>query len=282
MKTSLPRLTIALIFITTIISLTCLEAKAQSSTFEYLFHGGTYENETERQALYTSNAERPLGGLFAPGFTRTMTLLGGVNYPSAGVEDILEPEVVSFLSVISPTSPAAGSLDDSGYALSFAFGRRHSRVLRSEIEVAFRSNDINQTAIEPTFTIASGVVVQGNPLVSEEEDGSINATSIMKNFIRDFQNDTLFTPYVGVGIGLSYIDVEFGEATSIDGEATFQDGEGAFSYQAIGGVATKLNSFSDFVIEYRFLGTSEIDFDGLNDTFAYNTSTLFLGAKFEY
>ena len=104
----------------------------------------------------------------------------------------------------------------------------------------------------------------------------------MKNFIRDFQNDTLFTPYVGVGIGLSYIDVEFGEATSIDGEATFQDGEGAFSYQAIGGVATKLNSFSDFVIEYRFLGTSEIDFDGLNDTFAYNTSTLFLGAKFEY
>ena len=274
MKTSLPRLTIALIFITTIISLTCLEAKAQSNTFEYLFHGGTYENETERQALYTSNAERPLGGLFAPGFTRTMTLLGGVNYPSAGVEDILEPEVVSFLSVISPTSPAAGSLDDSGYALSFAFGRRHSRVLRSEIEVAFRSNDINQTlsVFNPDMSFST----------SEEEDGSVNATSIMKNFIRDFQNDTLFTPYVGVGIGLSYIDVEFGEATSIDGEATFQDGEGAFSYQAIGGVATKLNSFSDFVIEYRFLGTSEIDFDGLNDTFAYNTSTLFLGAKFEY
>ena len=274
MKTSLPRLTIALIFITTIISLTCLEAKAQSNTFEYLFHGGTYENETERQALYTSNAERPLGGLFAPGFTRTMTLLGGVNYPSAGVEDILEPEVVSFLSVISPTSPAAGSLDDSGYALSFAFGRRHSRVLRSEIEVAFRSNDINQTlsVFNPDMSFST----------SEEEDGSVNATSIMKNFIRDFQNDTLFTPYVGVGIGLSYIDVEFGEATSIDGEATFQDGEGAFSYQAIGGVATKLNSFSDFVIEYRFLGTSEIDFDGLNDTFAYNTSTLFLGATFEY
>ena len=268
MKTSLPRLTIALIFITTIISLTCLEAKAQSNTFEYLFHGGTYENETERQALYTSNAERPLGGLFAPGFTRTMTLLGGVNYPSAGVEDILEPEVVSFLSVISPTSPAAGSLDDSGYALSFAFGRRHSRVLRSEIEVAFRSNDINQTlsVFNPDMSFST----------SEESDGSVNATSIMKNFIRDFQNDTLFTPYVGVGIGLSYIDVEFGESTSLDGEATFQDGEGAFSYQAIGGVATKLNSFSDFVIEYRFLGTSEIDFDGLNDTFAYNTSTLFL------
>jgi len=288
MKTSLPRLAIALIFASAIISLTCMEAKAQSNVYEYLFHGGTYNSDAERQALYTSNAELPLGGLFAPGFTRTLTLLGGVNYPSAGVsENGFQPAVtplpvITGLTLSSVSFPGERSLDDSGYALSFAFGRRHSRKLRSEIEVAFRSNEINRTSVEPTFTIASGVVVQGNPLITEEEDGSVNATSIMKNFIFEFENDTLFTPYVGIGIGLSYIDVEFSEANSPDGEATFQDGEAAFSYQAIGGVATKLNSFAELVVEYRFLGTSELEFSGLNDTFAYNTSNLFLGAKFEY
>ena len=272
MKTSLPRLAIALICVSAIISLTCMEAKAQTNVYEYLFHGGTYNSEAERQALYTSNAELPLGGLFAPGFTRTLTVLGGVNFPSAGVEDSLAESPATGLPLFAigpPPFPAPRTLDDSGYALSFAFGRRHSRKLRSEIEVALRGNDINQSFFDGSST-------------SEEDDGSVNAISILKNFIFEFENDSLFTPYVGVGIGVSYIDIEFGEATSIDGEATFQDGEGAFSYQAIGGVATKLNSFSDFVIEYRFLGTSEIDFDGLNDTFAYNTSTLFLGAKFEY
>ena len=73
MKTNLPRLAIALIFASAIISLTCAEAKAQpSNAFEFLFHGGTYNSEAERQALYTSNAELPLGGLFAAGFTLSL------------------------------------------------------------------------------------------------------------------------------------------------------------------------------------------------------------------
>ena len=148
MRTSIHRLTVALIF-TAITSLACTQANAQS-LFERLFHGGVYETEAERQALYTSNAEGPLGGLFAPGFTRTLTLLGGVNYPSAGLTDDffeLEPEVVPFLF----DSVDDLEIDDSGYALSFAFGRRHSRTLRSEIEVAFRSNNINSvTEIEVT------------------------------------------------------------------------------------------------------------------------------------
>ena len=100
----------------------------------------------------------------------------------------------------------------------------------------------------------------------------------MKNFILEYENNSLFTPYGGIGIGLSYIDVEFGEST----EATFQDSQTAFTYQAIAGVSTKLNSFSDFIVEYRFLQTSQVEFDSLNDTFGYDANTLFLGAKFEY
>ncbi len=274
MNTPLPKFSIALLLITAVISFTGTDAKAQSNVFRTLFHGGTYENAAERQLLYASNAKRPLGGLFAPGFTRTLTVLGGANFPSAGVRDLFEDDFAYPITGTSLLTPLPRSLDDTGYALSFAFGRRHNRQLRSEIEVAVRGNDVNQL-------LPSSLPSMGSDF-SEESDGSVNVTSLMKNFIIDFDNRSLFTPYVGVGIGLSYIDVEYGEATGVGGAATFEEGASAFSYQAIGGVATKLNSFADFVIEYRFLGTSEVEVNGFGDDVSYNSSTLFMGATFEY
>ena len=277
MKTSTSRLTFTFIFTATMILLACPQANAQSNVMQRWFGGGVYQSQAELDALYSSNAQNPLGGFFAPGFTRTLTVLGGLNYPSASItEDLFElgPDVSPILS----DSVADIEVADTGYALSFAFGRRHSRTLRSEIEVAFRSNIINNVsefAIDPI----------GNPgsvLTFEDRDGNVDVTSLMKNVIFDFHNNSRYTPYAGIGIGLSYVDVEFGESTTIDEEPTFQDGEGAFTYQAIGGVATKLNSAADFIVEYRFLGTSEVEFDAFDGPFVYNTSSLFFGLKYEY
>ena len=281
MRTHLPRFILLGIIVTTIFSLSCMRAEAQTELAQGSFHVGSYN--TGQKTLYASSGNRRLGRLFALDSARTLTIRGGANYPSEGVDNSFDSGVQRFFfSGLSDIRGGDRSLDDNGYAVSFAFGRRPNHALRSEIEVAFRSNDINQTLMRQGFTINSGVVVQGNDLVSDEQDGRLNATSIMKNFIHDFENRTIFTPYIGAGIGLSYIDIEFGKATSTDGGVALQDGLGAFSYQAIGGVATKLNSFSDFIIEYRFLGTSEIEFEFLNDTFAYNTSTLFLGLTFNF
>lgn len=280
MKISLSRLIIAIVAACSTIPFVCVEANAQSEIGQSWFDGGTYHSESEVQAMYSSNAQRPLGGLFAPGFTRTLTILGGVNFPSAGVsDDIFDSS--DFGTPVFPSPLAGRTVDDSGYALSFAFGRRHSRKLRSEIEVAFRSNDINndQGPSSPMLEL-HGFVDMGSD--ESVEDGRVNATSLMKNFIIDFSNDSRFTPYVGAGLGLSYVDVEFGESSSATGDATFQDGQALFTYQAIGGVATQLNSVADFIVEYRFLGTSEVDFDGLGRELAYNASTLFMGVKLEY
>jgi opacity protein-like surface antigen len=243
---------------------------AQQSGGQRWYEGGAYETQSEVDAMYRRNAEGPLGGLFASSFTRTLTVLGGFNFLSEGPSDQIE----NF----------AGNVDDSGYAISFAFGRRHSHSLRSEIEVAFRSNDISdsEVTIESIATSTEAIGIVGSIGADQEEDGSVNSTSLMKNFFIDFNNNTRLTPYLGAGLGLSYVDIEFGASSSADGEPSFQDGEGLFSYQAIGGVAAEVNSFTDFVVEYRFLGTSEVEFDGLDESLSYNTSTLFLGVKFEY
>ena len=252
----------------TILSSVCLNADAQDGITPNWFGQAYSRSQPGIQSLYNSNAQQPLGGLFAPGFTRTLTILGGVNFPSAGTEDLFDSQID--VTPEDPTIPffsSEGSLEDTGYALSFAFGRRHSNNLRSEIEVAIRGNDI--TDVNTTGTD-----------ITEENDGRVIATSLMKNFIVDFSNQSRFTPYAGFGLGLSFIDVEQG-TTGVDGEPTIQDDEVAFSYQAIGGVATQLNPVADFIVEYRFLGTSEVEIDGFPEL-TYNTSSLFFGFKFEY
>ena len=273
MKFTFSRFICVLTVALTTLSIASPRAQAQTVR-QSLFEGGTFDSQTAKDAMYDSNAQRPLYGLFAPNFTRTLTVLGGGNFLTDETANNFTPRSfsspafpeVDFLSFEPNTVP---KVDNNGYALSFASGRRHNRRLRSEIEVAIRGNQIND------------VFNFGEP-AETTQDGNITATSLMKNFIVDIPNNSVFTPYVGVGIGLSYIDVEFGEASSVDGEATGGDDETLFSYQAIGGVATQLTSAADFIVEYRFLGTAEGDFDGVRRDLSYNSNALFLGVKFEY
>ena len=229
-----------------------------SSTYQYV---ATADAVNE---LYHRNAQKPLRGLFADGFTRTLTVLGGANFlnsieantnllGSAGTGGELSTEIES----------------DTGYAISFAFGRRHNHRLRSEIELALRGNDTS-------FEFAGSPIddTLGIPFPANDE-AEIRAYSIMKNFITEFQSNSRFTPYIGAGLGWSYIDLE---APSVD----IDEGDGTFSYQAIGGVATTINNAADFIVEYRFFGTTEIDVDGIEDSVTYRAHNLFLGVKFEY
>lgn len=211
--------------------------------------------------LYQSNAARPLGGLFAKGFTRTLTVLGGWNFANS-----LESDSTIF-DPLPGAPPFPGSFNDpeTGYAISFAFGRRHSHKLRSEIELAIRENE--SSSIRPQVSTAGNLV--GN------QDDVLRGYSVMKNFIFDFENQTRLTPYVGTGLGWTYLDVE-APSSGID------EGVGAFSYQAIGGVATKLNKAADFIVEYRFLGTSEVELDNSPFPITYQAHNLLFGVKFEY
>lgn len=220
--------------------------------------------------LYRENARRPLGGLFAKGFTRTATLLGGWNFTNA-----IDADREFFDPIPGFEIPFPIPIDtQTGYAISFAFGRRHNHRLRSEIEIAIRQNDLESGNLsgesvdffQPSFS---------DGIIANDEDDQVRTYSVMKNFIFEFQNASRFTPYVGAGLGWSYLDIE---STSIG----IDEGVGAFSYQGIGGVATTLNKATDLIVEYRFLGTSRVVSDSLDQTIVYQAHNLFLGLKLEY
>jgi len=266
MKPCFQRLFVVFLAVALPLSL-ALEVSAQDIGQDW-FSGGQVRGGAGADAIYQRNQDRPLKGLFSSDFTRTATILGGFNFPSESLNEAL-PAFAANGSTAALPAFSPGDVDDTGYALSFAWGRRHSRSLRSEIEVAIRGNNVN--------TI-SGLVSPATEVV----DGTVTATSLMKNVLVDFESRGRFTPYAGVGIGISYIETELGEASSLDGSPLIDDGEAFFSYQAIAGVATQINSAADFIVEYRFLGTSDLEIEGIDESLSYNTSSLFLGVKFEF
>ena len=217
--------------------------------------------QRDDDALYASNAQLPLGGFFAEGFTRTFTLLGGANFAAGDLPG-------GFSSLSSDQDSG-----DVGYAISGAMGRRHNRRLRSEIELAVRGNDQD-------FSSA----------LFGDVDSNVNAYSLMKNVIFDFPNQSRFTPYLGAGLGISLVEVEAQTSNPDDvllldspssGSSEVSEEDTAFTYQFIGGIAAEVNRGMDFVIEYRFLGTSDVELDTLGSQ-SYLVNNLFLGLKLEY
>ena len=191
-----------------------------------------------------------------PQLQRTFTILGG--FAIGDMDDTLEDDLLA---------PLVVSSEESGYALSFAKGRRHRPWLRSEFEFAIRDND------------ESALLSNGLSFLAIEADTLI--LSLMKNVIFEWNNQSRFTPYGGVGIGISYVDIETGILS--DGIRIFEDDDDdtVFSYQAIAGVATEIRQGIDFIFEYRFFSTTDVEFNG--DTLGpANVNNLFFGVKLEY
>ena len=232
------------------------------------------------EAMYEANSKGPLGGFFAKGFTRTFTILGGWNFATSDLPtDIVgtDQSPLTF-DLAEPLSLLVTEEDleskDTGYAISAAMGRRHSRTLRSEIELAIRENNL---------------VGSTGGFVSSNIDVEARAISLMKNVLFELPTQTRFTPYAGVGIGISFVEVEAESRTSASGDLfnslstdnEVAEDDTAFTYQFIGGLSTRINQAADFVVEYRFLGTGEIQLDGIGEL-PYSANNLFLGLKLEY
>ena len=72
MRTHLPRFILLGIIVTTIFSLSCMRAEAQTELAQGSFHVGSYN--TGQKTLYASSGNRRLGRLFALDSARTLTI----------------------------------------------------------------------------------------------------------------------------------------------------------------------------------------------------------------
>ena len=139
------------------------------------------------------------------------------------------------------TAPAALTFED-GFVLGGALGRRFGSLLRGEMEFAFRNNPAESWNLTGAATLPN--------------DGDANFYSIMFNSILDLGTYHNWTPYIGGGIGIGFIDYEGG---AIAGPANVTIQDEVFSYQAIVGLSRSINSRIQLFSEYRYFGFDTAD-----------------------
>lgn len=134
---------------------------------------------------------------------------------------------------------------DDGWAGSVAIGKYYDNI-RLEGEVSYHEYDAD-------VTITSGAT-------RETGGTTVTALSTMGNVYYDFnfdQKDQFLTPYIGLGLGLAYVETDDTNTTSFRGEGV---DEIEAAYQAMIGVNGKMTYASSVGLGYRYFDT----FDGDN------------------
>jgi|GEM_PF-3383883 len=130
---------------------------------------------------------------------------------------------------------------DTGYALSGALGYRFANGFRVEGEVGYRHNDVDGlTATGPGGSITIDV------------DDDVTNLSFMANAYRDFQTESVLSPYLGIGLGVSRI--ELGDSKMIINGATApipSDSDTVFAYAAMAGVSVSVADHGRRETPYR-------------------------------
>ncbi|WP_041794301.1 OmpA family protein [Pararhodospirillum photometricum] len=145
-----------------------------------------------------------------------------------------------------------------GYAVGGAAGYSFGGP-RVELEATWRSNGIDKIG-----TYAN--------------DGSIDSVALMVNALYDIPTGTAFYPYVGAGLGWVIGKMDAGQIKD--------DLSGAFGFQGIAGVGYNVTQNVGVTLDYRFLGTTGMEFEnpaaGDASYENYLNHTVMLGLRYAF
>ena len=128
--------------------------------------------------------------------------------------------------VTQPQNQSFGVEYDAGFTGGAAVGTKMGNY-RAELEGLYEQSDVDGADAKTEF---SGAMVNG---------------------FYDFKNASLFTPYVGAGVGYGHIRYS-SDIAGVDSVS-----EEALAYQGIAGVGYELNPCWTLTGEYRFVGTTK-------------------------
>ena len=135
---------------------------------------------------------------------------------------------------------------DMGYIFGGAIGFHVRPNIRAELELSHISSDINgQTFDNPIFAASSGPA-----------SGKIQSTSLMVNAWYDFDAIERFRPYIGGGVGVSFLKGKSLLNGNTDHE--FNDSQSAFAFQAGLGSQVEVSDRVSLDIGYRFRGVPNV------------------------
>ena len=174
----------------------------------------------------------------------------------------------STIDVTAGTSYGWETAFEDGYAISLETGLNYEGGLRSGIELAYTSADVKNHARvtlnggnindldAATLTGSATAIGADIGTIVADGQGDVTTTALFLNAYYDFNSDSAFQPYVGVGIGVSHISVDY----SPSGVSIIDESETKLAYQGKFGLAVVTESGWDIFGEYTYRGTEDVSF----------------------
>ena len=121
---------------------------------------------------------------------------------------------------------ATGILAGAAAGYSFAGQNRNSPLggLRVELEYFYRQSNYDQTADIPLGVGTQGQKLRDEIVQATDRIGSLTSHNLFGNLFYDFVNTSRFTPYIGVGGGVGFTDMEYGSVWARNEDAINADG----------------------------------------------------------
>lgn len=205
-----------------------------------------------------------------------------------------EPVIPTGTEIAAGTPYGWSTKFDNGYSLSAEFGRELDNGLRAAAELVYtRAGVDTHRGVNVGGTIIDGVdaaVIAGSPdqlgatvgEVVANDGGRIQNTALFGNVYYDFNRFGMISPYVGAGIGVSSVDVQYrpSDIGIIDGSKT------KFAWQLKAGANYNMTDSIGLFSEVAYRRTDDVTLG--NQLFPGNLSikneqtTLNFGARFRY
>jgi opacity protein-like surface antigen len=183
--------------------------------------------------------------------TGATALVIAVSSTSANAEDNRDYISTSVgLTNMWDNSVSNSAVDyENGYNMNVGFGYDwdYQDSIRPEIEISYREADLDNVS------------------------GEVTNYAAMANFYYDHKNDSKYTPYIGVGAGVAYVDAE---------STTFNDDDTVFAYQGMLGASYAHTDDMDITIGYKYFNNLDADINGVGEDIESNNVEL--GVRFKY
>ena len=148
---------------------------------------------------------------------------------------------------------------DPAAIISGTFGVRVTPNMRTEIELSYREADIDKVDFDGFGTLKANAELQ--------------TVGVLLNGYWDFLPEKMFSPFLTVGVGVLHHRIKSNSSSSKDSDVVF-------GYQVGGGVGWNVTRRVSIDVGYRYLGSTDPNFDGTK--VEYGAHEFLAGVRFNF
>ncbi len=176
------------------------------------------------------------------------------------------------------TGAVGGNDNDNGFGIGVAVGTDlgyyYEVPVRVELEYMYRTEAEFGQGARSVSVFGAG----GPATLTASQNFKVSAHSLMANGFFDINTQTDFTPYLGAGLGLAYLDTDYRSGITMNNipiGASSSDGSWNFAWSLMAGVGYSINENLTLDLGYRYIDLGSGDagtFNASNGGISYSGS----------